>query len=93
MKIIDKATPTKNFSDLTIGEVFRSYSSIFMKISHGFSDAQIEDFIEYEGDVYSVEELLESKTGYNAINLSTGGLTHFDSFCKVTPLDTELRVL
>lgn len=93
MKIIDKAVPTKNFSELTMGEVFRSYSSIFMKISHCFSDTQIEDFIDYEGYVYSVEELADSKNGYNAINLSTGALTHFDAYCKVTTLDTELRVL
>jgi hypothetical protein len=93
MRIIDRTVPTKNFTDLTVGEVFRSCSSIFMKISHCFSDAQIEDFIDYEGYVYSVEEISDSKTGYNAINLSTGGLTYFEDYCKVTPLDTELHVL
>lgn len=93
MKIIDKVIPTKNFSELTMGEVFRSYSSIFMKISHCFSDNQIEDFIDYEGSIYSVEEIKETKNGYNAVNLSTGALTHFDAFCKVTTLDAELRVL
>ena len=93
MKIIDKVMPTKNFSELTVGEVFRGYSSVFIRISHCFSDTQIENFLDYEGSMYSVDELIDNESGYNAVNLSTGALTHFDDFYKVTPLDTELHIL
>lgn len=93
MKILDKGAPTKNFSELELGEVFKAFNSVFMKINHCFTETQIEDFLDYEGSMYSVDELIDNESGYNAVNLASGTLTHFDDFHKTIPINTELHVL
>jgi hypothetical protein len=93
MKILDKANTTKNFSELGKGEVFKGNSNIYLKIAHCFSTVDIEDYLDYEGSMYDVNDLIDSYSGFNAVNLINGNLTFFDDFAKVTPLNTELHIL
>lgn len=93
MKIIDKTNTTKKFSELGKGEIFRGNNNIYVKITHCYSTADIEDYLDYEGSMYNVDELIDSYSGFNAINLSNGNLTFFDDFTTVTPLEAELHIL
>lgn len=94
MKILDKANITKNFSELGKGEVFRgNNNNIYVKITHCFSTTDIEDYLDCEGPMYNVNDLIDSYRGFNAVNLSSSNLTFFDDFTKVTPLDAELHIL
>ena len=93
MKILDQTNTTKVFPQLEKGEVFKWNNNVYMKIIHCFSTVDIEDYLDYEGSMYSVDDLIDSYSGFNAINLSSGNLTFFDDFAKVTPLNTELHIL
>ena len=93
MKILDKTNTTKNFSELGKGEIFRGNNNIYVKITHCFSTADIEEYLDYEGSMYNVDELTDSYNGFNAVNLSNGTLAFFDEFVKVTPLEAELHIL
>ena len=93
MKIINEATPTKKFSELEKGEVFRWNENVYMRIIHCFSTIDIEDYLDYEDSMYNVNDLIDGYSGFNAVNLSNGNLTFFDDFAKVTPLTTELHIL
>ena len=95
MKIIDKVTPIKTFGELERGEVFKGCSSgnVYIKVSHCYSDTDIEDFLNYDGSLYSIDELADDYNGFNAVSLNGGILAFFDDFCKVTPLTTELHIL
>ena len=95
MKIIDKVTPMKTFGELERGEVFKGGSSgnVYIKISRCHSDTDIRDFLDYEGSMYSIDELEDDYNGFNAVALNSGTLTFFDDFCKIIPLTTELHIL
>lgn len=93
MKILDKTNTTKSFSELGKGEVFKWHNDIYAKITHCFSTADIEEYLDYEGSMYNVDELTDSYNGFNAVNLSNGTLAFFDDFAKVTPLNAELHIL
>ena len=62
MKIIDKVTPIKTFGELERGEVFKggSTGNVYIKVSHCYSDTDIEDFLDYEGSMYSIDELADA---------------------------------
>lgn len=93
MKIIDQTNTTKNFSEIEKGQLFKGNNNIYMKIIHCFSTIDIEDYLDYEGSMYNVNDLIDGYSGFNAVNLGNGNLTFFDNFVKVTPLDAELHVL
>lgn len=93
MKILDKGAPTKNFSELERGEVFRGNNNIYVKINHCFSILDIECCFVCEGSMCNINNLIDSYSGFNAVNLSNGYLTFFDDCTKVTPLDAELHIL
>lgn len=93
MKILDKTNTTKNFSELGKGEVFKGNDKIYAKIIHCYSTIDIEEYLDCEGSMYNVDELIGSYSGFNAINLSNGNLTFFDDFATVTPLNAELHIL
>lgn len=93
MKILDKTNTTKIFPQLEKGEVFKWNNNIYMKIIHCFSTVDIEDYLDCEGSMYDVDEIIDSHSGFNAINLSSGNLTFFDDFAKVTPLNAELHIV
>ena len=95
MKIIDRVAPIKTFVELERGEVFKSVSNgnVYIKILPCFSGTDIEDFLDYQGSMYSIDDLTDDYSGFNAVALSSGMLAFFDDFCKVTPLTTELHIL
>lgn len=93
MKILDKTNTIKKFSDIEKGEVFRWNDNVYMRTIHCFSTVDIEDYLDYEGSMYNINDLIDGYSGFNAVNLSNGNLTFFDDFAKVTPLTTELHIL
>ena len=93
MKNLDKTNIAKNFSELGKGEVFKWHNDIYIKIIHCFSPIDIENYLDDEGSMYNVDDLIDSYSGSNAINLSNGNLIFFDDFAKVIPLNTELHIL